>query len=568
MTCMNVRATFLVLFCLGLPGLAQTPSNADHAFDTGSGIQISTLTSVQVDNLATLGRVWGFLKYHHPEVTSGKRNWDYDLFRILPGVLAAPDSATANEAMLRWIDALGPVPSCRHCVAAPKGDLDLKPPIAWIDDRDALGAALSERLEQIYKDRSGEQFYVARTQTGNAEFGQESMYGRIAFPDFGYQLLALYRWWNIMQYWAPDREVAEQDWDAVLKTFIPKIALAPDKDAYTLAMFELIATANDTHANLWTSMAVRPPVGECAVPVVLRIIDDKPVVFRPVEGANGLQAGDVLEKIDGAPVSSLIEKWAPYYADSNEAARQRDLAASITRGACGPVSLEVTRVGKDVQITAERVQKARRVANHDLPGDTFQMLSPAVAYVKLSSIKAADLAADFEKAQDTKGLIVDIRNYPSDFMPFAMGAYLAERPAPFVSFTMLDLANPGAFHFQPGPLIEPGPKHYKGRVIILVDEISQSQAEYTAMALRAMPHAVVVGSTTAGADGDTSKIPLPGGLSTIVSGLGVFYPNHRPTQRVGIVPDLVVRPTVEGIAAGRDEVLEAARHLIETGAER
>jgi len=34
--------------------------------------------------------------------------------------------------------------------------------------------------------------------------------------------------------------------------------------------------------------------------------------------------------------------------------------------------------------------------------------------------------------------------------------------------------------------------------------------------------------------------------------------HKRPTQQMGIVPDLVVRPTVAGIRAGRDEVLEAA----------
>jgi C-terminal processing protease CtpA/Prc len=67
---------------------------------------------------------------------------------------------------------------------------------------------------------------------------------------------------------------------------------------------------------------------------------------------------------------------------------------------------------------------------------------------------------------------------------------------------------------------------------------------------------------TAGADGNVSRIPLPGQLNTIISGLGVFYPDRRPTQRVGIVPDLEAKPTVEGIAAGRDEVLEAAIRLI------
>jgi C-terminal processing protease CtpA/Prc len=104
--------------------------------------------------------------------------------------------------------------------------------------------------------------------------------------------------------------------------------------------------------------------------------------------------------------------------------------------------------------------------------------------------------------------------------------------------------------------LTPTQPHYAGKVVILVDEVSLSQAEYTAMAFRAAPHATVVGSTTAGADGNVSDFALPGGLRTMISGIGVFYPDKKPTQQIGIVPDKVVYPTIEGLRNGRDEVLE------------
>ena len=50
--------------------------------------------------------------------------------------------------------------------------------------------------------------------------------------------------------------------------------------------------------------------------------------------------------------------------------------------------------------------------------------------------------------------------------------------------------------------LKPEKPHYNGKVLILVDEVSLSQAEYTSMAFRASPRALVVGSTTAGADGN------------------------------------------------------------------
>jgi len=138
---------------------------------------------------------------------------------------------------------------------------------------------------------------------------------------------------------------------------------------------------------------------------------------------------------------------------------------------------------------------------------------------------------------------------------------LVDKPTEFARFTTGDLSNPGAFHWTKLVSLTPQQPHYKGKVVILVDEISQSQAEYTTMAFRSSG-AVVIGSTTAGADGDVSEIPLPGGLRSMISGIGVFYPDKKPTQRVGIIPDIEVKPTVAGIRAGRDEVLEEALRQI------
>ena len=73
----------------------KTPIDLDREFDAGSGVVISTLTPAQIENLAMLGKVWGFLKYHHPAVTTGSRHWDYDLLRVLPAVLAARDQTRA-----------------------------------------------------------------------------------------------------------------------------------------------------------------------------------------------------------------------------------------------------------------------------------------------------------------------------------------------------------------------------------------------------------------------------------------------------------------------------------------
>ena len=44
--------------------------------------------------------------------------------------------------------------------------------------------------------------------------------------------------------------------------------------------------------------------------------------------------------------------------------------------------------------------------------------------------------------------------------------------------------------------------------------------------------------------------------------LDVYYPDGTQTQRIGIVPDIEIKPTIKGIKEGRDEVLERAIQYI------
>jgi C-terminal processing protease CtpA/Prc len=231
------------------------------------------------------------------------------------------------------------------------------------------------------------------------------------------------------------------------------------------------------------------------------------------------------------------------------------------------VDIGFRRADERTHITASRQPLAslnlQAGGTHDLPGDTFRLLSDQVAYLKLSSTRSMQASSYVDRARGTQGLIIDIRNYPSEFVVFALGSLLVDRPTSFARFTSGDLENPGAFRWRANPpTLNPTQPHYSGKVVILVDEVTQSQAEYTAMAFRTAAHAVVVGSTTAGADGNVSEIALPGGLRTMISGIGVFYPDKTPTQRIGIIPDVEVHPTIAGIGAGRDEVLEEALRQI------
>ncbi len=247
----------------------------------------------------------------------------------------------------------------------------------------------------------------------------------------------------------------------------------------------------------------------------------------------------------------------------------RDIVGGLIFGPCGPAKLRIRRNGEETTEDVNRVLgstapvRVRWVAaaeSHELPGPAFRRLTDAISYLKISSLKAAAIPVYLEIAQSGKGLILDLRGAPSEAIWGDIVRLV--NPGPFARATIGDLSNPGAFEWDEDHL-----RHVPGarsslKIVVLTDERTQSNVEYAEMALRSDPDVLAVGSATAGADGNVSYLVLPGDLQVRFTGIGIFYPDGRPTQRIGLVPDVLVTPTIAGIAAGRDEVLEEAERRL------
>jgi C-terminal processing protease CtpA/Prc len=190
-----------------------------------------------------------------------------------------------------------------------------------------------------------------------------------------------------------------------------------------------------------------------------------------------------------------------------------------------------------------------------------------VGYINMGDLNQNQVDSALAIVRNTSGIVMDVRNYPRGTM-YRFAQFFNPEARPFVRFTRVDSTFPGQFNWERAPIAgsaSGNPDHYRGRVAILVDETTQSHAEFTVMALRTAPENWVIGSQTAGADGNVTLFSLPGGIRTLFTGLGVYFPDGQPTQRIGIVPDIEVRPTLTGIRARRDEVLERALVYIRTG---
>lgn len=548
----------------------ENKADLDTVFNKTSGIAQINMSPQVLSNLHIAGQFWGFLKYHHPAIAKGDYNWDAELFRLLPQVIKSKDNTALNKALEAYLDRLPIMVSEKKPPVFAEQQIALKPNYGQLFDGSILSKTLTDKLLNI-KNTPGSavHYYISMEPgVGNPKFKNERPYAQMVFPDAGYRLLSLYRYWAIINYFFPYKDLIGTDWNKELTTAIPAFVSAKNEEEYTLNVLRLIAKIHDTHANIWGANAVMKKInGKEWAPLKTKFIENKLVVtgylLDTLDVKNKFKIGDVITTINGKSIPELIKAFLPRTPASNYDTQLRDLPNYLLRGHTKSFSFNIQRNGKTLTETIGSAAESV-VPYKAYPGKTaYSLLNDEIGYVFPGKYKNSDLPEIKKLFKTTKGIIIDMRCYPSEFMPFTFGNYLKSSSSPFVMFSTGSLVQPGLFLYS-SPLNNGAlaMDYYKGKVVVIVNAESQSQAEYTTMAFQSAGNVKVIGSTTAGADGNISPFTLPGGISTMISGIGIFYPDKTPTQRVGVKIDKVIRPTIKGIAAGKDELLDKAIEMI------
>jgi carboxyl-terminal processing protease len=526
------------------------------------------LDHVSIQRLYYTAKVWGYVKYFHSEVAAGRTNLDSQLIMTVRKVIASKSDVEFNAALREMI--LAPGEMAQPTYDAPilpdslKYNLDLR----WFND-EALSPDVRSALDTIRgRFRPQTHYLVGGASTGdNPSFTQDtSYYGVTTLPQAEVRLLGLCRYWNIINYFAPNKYLIDKNWDTTLTEFVPRFWNASDQYSFYRAILELVSRINDSHGVVFNSYVSSQIFGSYWLPFKLRTIEGEIVVVGVLPGMPGVKPGDVVRSINGVDIKTIRDSVRSYVAASNFSVLERDVDRALIRRVLN---------GENVRIALEDDTGLREVwvqSGTSYPwynglsrptGPVWRKIQAGgslgvFGYVDMGRLSVDSVAMMFSDLQNTDGIIFDVRNYPRGTL-WTIVDYLYSTPLFNARFTVPDISYPGTLYWitstiGQGSLSSP----YSKEIRILFDEETQSQAEYTVMGLELHRPSLKIGSQTAGADGNVSLIYFPAGASTYFSGLGVFYPDGSQTQRIGIVPDIVARPTIHGIREGRDEVLEVA----------
>jgi carboxyl-terminal processing protease len=205
-----------------------------------------------------------------------------------------------------------------------------------------------------------------------------------------------------------------------------------------------------------------------------------------------------------------------------------------------------------------------------LVGIRSHLLANGVGYLRLPRFEPmmqAQLDASLTRLAGAKALVLDLRGNPGGAFNMAMGllGWLLERPGSVGRIVTRGnqplTAMYGLIDVTPTMEVKSAAKRITVPLAVLVDEGSASASELTAGVLQDQARGRVFGTASCGCllGGRSGGEELPGGGRLMVSQFDMQIGNRPRVEGTGVIPDVLVLPTMASLQAGQDTVFAAAQ---------
>ncbi|HEX4886482.1 MAG TPA: S41 family peptidase [Luteibaculaceae bacterium] len=557
--------------------------------------------------LVTLCRAWGVLKYYHPAVYEGLVDWDQELLTFLEHfspqssvevflteALDKLDSAVAPKKFItkeefayftcnqyRRIDKLN---FLSDSIAYP-----ITPDFDWIRLDENLSSRLKFRLcntivnSTSYKKRRPSKKIILNL--------KENPYPDQSTPELPHRILALFRYWNVINYYFPYKDYMDQPWDSIIADEMDVFWNADSRVTYINAIGEISAKTNDSHSTVRalpqaSKSAISGPVKAAKfMPFNFREIDSKFYISKSLRPElNGYVGSEVV-----AVNQVQLDDWKRLYSKLHACSTPQALAnhfdhmiSMIQFQDTFSLTLVNEKDKRHVSFTqgVSGLEKINSNYNDSVPH--YKFINDSIGYLNIAEARSGEVQKAFKLFRKTKGLIIDLRGYPEGLAIQMLPKHFSRIPVNSAEYYYPSFRFPGAFKkakeqenyfvenrflgvikvlgLLPYEKVFPTfNKMYQGQVAILINNEAISAAETTAMILKAYcKNEIFIGQPTMGANGNIAFVDLPGSVKVSYSSLHWHYPDGTRLQRIGIIPDILVEESPVDFINQKDPFIESA----------
>jgi C-terminal processing protease CtpA/Prc len=573
----------------------------DVTFDViGDAVQVDDpprpLTEQGLMNLTAFAKLVGYVRYYHPSDEAAACDWEEFVRARVTAVESAPDSEALADEFEGMLAAL-----------APSAIVQMQPFGGAFDPRSMLAEGDVPRQETawfrygfahkgehgIYQAQrrvwqTGEQppefvvgigehktsqiapgvwvripLAVYRDDSGTLPRARLSI---MPTPDSAYvrpsgdhrttRLAAVILAWNVFQHHYPYFDVVGVNWEEQLSRALRDAATDPDGVSFHRTLERFVASLEDGHGYVGYTQAS----GGARLPIAWSFVGERLIVTEVGTAVQQIREGDEVLEIDGIAVAELATAAARRMSASTPQFRRYRTANELARGEFGQTrELKLRRMSGEMYTQQLECGPADAQPAEPRP-DKVCEVRPGIWYVDIDRVNDDDIRSNMDRLAAAEGLVFDLRGYPGRLSTIVL-AHLTDTPLRSARWCAPYLPRPdreGMSHANGGWPVPPAEPRWTSNAAFIIDGRAISYAETYMGIVEHFKLAAIVGEATAGTNGNVTSFSLPGGYSIGFTGMRVLKHDGSVHHGIGIEPTIPVERTIEGIAADKDEFLEAA----------
>jgi len=393
------------------------------------------------DRLFYTCKVWGFVKYFHSETANGNINLDSILIQKLPEIEAAANNEEFNQILLELI--ISPGETELPIIPPPEipDSLMYNLNLDWIQDElfsqdvkaalDTISVRFSPRPHCLV----GEAFT-----NGNPTFNFDILYNNTSglYPNDSLRILALFRYWNILNYFYPYKNIMDQDWDSTLTEVIPLFVEAISAIEYNKAILILTKRINDSHS--FTSGGVLNSFYGTFYPrFAFGFFENETVIFKVDPSLTEVAPGDIVRSIDGVEIGMFRDSLEAYSWGSNDLSVAFNMHNNILNGSYGNFNITIENNQGTFDYTLQRNWNSNQLntflqSTGPVWFDTIINEACHFGYVDMSRLTTQQVNSMMTDLWNTDAIVFDIRSYPQGTL-WTLVNYLFTNPINIANFT-------------------------------------------------------------------------------------------------------------------------------------
>lgn len=364
--------------------------------------------------------------------------------------------------------------------------------------------------------------------------------------------------YNVFQHFYPYFDVVNVNWENELKKAIKKSYSDKTQLDHLVTLEQFTAPLKDGHISVRNNSIQNyylPPIS-------WEWIENKLVITKVFDNKYAIKTGDIVTQIDNresaeffkvvyARISAGTKGWLHYRANLESLQGEKDSKIVLTVNGRNIEMVRYMTPYREFEVLNNEKVKYHKLGN-------------GIWYLNLDVIEMDTINKLLPQLEQSEAIICDLRGYPKGnhgFINYLMSiddTTKAWMQVPEIVYPDHEKIIGFQNHNWIGFIKAEKPYLGNKKIVFIINGQAISYAESYMGYIEGYKLATIVGQPTAGTNGNVNPFSLPGGYKIPWTGMKVLKHDGSQHHGIGILPNIYVEKTIQGVKEGRDEFLEKA----------